>query len=155
GYLPVDIAREHLERSAANLAADYPGLAVLPVCADFTRPFGLPAGIPSAGRRVVYFPGSTIGNFAPRAAVKLLAGMAKLVGPRGGVLIGVDLKKDPKVLEPAYDDAAGVTAAFSRNLLTRINRELAGDFFTDRFAHHAFYDPTRGRVEMHLISSRR
>jgi dimethylhistidine N-methyltransferase len=154
-YLPVDIACEHLERSAAALANNHPGLVVLPVCADFTCRFALPPGVPAAARRVAYFPGSTIGNFAPRPAASLLAEMGRLVGPGGAVLIGVDLKKDPKVLEPAYNDAAGVTAAFNLNLLARINRELAGDFDLDRFEHHALYDPTFGRVEMYLISRRR
>jgi L-histidine Nalpha-methyltransferase len=154
-YLPVDIAREHLERSAGELAAEYPGLKVLPVCADFTRPFALAPGTPPAARRAVYFPGSTIGNFGPRAARRLLRGMARLVGPGGAVLIGVDLKKDPRVLEAAYDDATGVTAEFNKNLLTRINRELGADFRPDRFGHHALYNPTYGRIEMHLISHRR
>jgi dimethylhistidine N-methyltransferase len=155
GYLPVDIARDHLERSAAALASDFPQLDVLPVCTDFTRPFALPPNLPAAARRVVYFPGSTIGNFGPSAARRLLADMAELVGPGGALLIGVDLKKDPRVLEPAYDDAEGVTAAFNRNLLIRINRELAGTFRPERFFHHAPYNPTHGRIEMHLISSRR
>jgi dimethylhistidine N-methyltransferase len=155
GYLPVEIAREYLEQSAAALAAEFPDVPVLPVCADFTRPFVLPPRVPAAKRRAVYFPGSTIGNFAPAAARRLLAGMVNLVGPGGAALIGVDLKKDPRVLEPAYDDAAGVTAAFNRNLLARINRELNGDFRLDRFDHHAVYNPTYGRMEMHLISRRR
>lgn len=155
GYVPVDIAREHLERSAAAIAAEQPGLVVTPVCADFTRAFAVPNALPSSARRAVYFPGSTVGNFSPPAARRLLAGMARLVGPGGAVLIGVDLKKDPKVLEPAYDDAAGVTAAFNRNLLVRINRELGGDFRVEHFAHHALYDPTHGRMEMHLVSRRR
>jgi L-histidine N-alpha-methyltransferase len=154
-YLPVDIARDHLKRSAAALAADFPGLTVLPVCADFTRPFALPPDAPAATRRAVYFPGSTIGNFGPATARQLLAGMARLVGPGGAVLIGVDLKKDPRILEAAYDDTAGVTAAFNRNLLVHINRELGGTFQPDRFAHHALYNPTHGRIEMHLISRRR
>jgi dimethylhistidine N-methyltransferase len=154
-YLPVDIAREQLERSAAAIAADFSTIPVSPVCADFTRPFALPPNVPSARRRVVYFPGSTIGNFGPAAAKRLLAGMARLVGPGGAVLIGVDLKKDPQVLEAAYNDAAGVTAAFNRNLLERINRELRGTFRPDWFVHHALYNPTRGRIEMHLVSRRR
>ena len=104
---------------------------------------------------MVYFPGSTIGNFGPTAARRLLAGMARLVGPGGAVLIGVDLKKDPQVLHAAYNDAAGVTAAFNRNLLVRINRELGGTFRPDRFDHHAFYNPVIGRIEMHLVSRRR
>jgi dimethylhistidine N-methyltransferase len=155
GYLPMDIAREHLERSAATLAAEFPALAVLPVCADFTRTFALPPGLPVAARRAIYFPGSTIGNFSPPAARRLLAGMALLAGAGGAVLIGVDLKKDPRVLEAAYDDAAGVTAAFNRNLLVRINRELGGTFRPELFAHHALYNPTHGRIEMHLVSRRR
>jgi L-histidine Nalpha-methyltransferase len=151
----VDIAREHLLRAAGALAVEYPGLTVRPVCADFTRPFALPPGLPAAARRGVYFPGSTIGNFSPRAARQLLRGMARLVGSGGAALVGVDLKKDPQMLERAYDDAAGVTAAFNKNLLARINRELGGDFRPERFDHHALYNPTYGRVEMHLISRRR
>ena len=111
GYMPVDIARDQLEKSAAALAADYPAVPVLPVCADFTKTFALPPQVPLASRRAVYFPGSTIGNFGPAAAKRLLAGMAQLAGPGGAVLIGVDLKKDPRILEAAYDDAAGVTSS--------------------------------------------
>jgi L-histidine Nalpha-methyltransferase len=155
GYLPVDISREQLDRSAAAIATDYPRLTVLPVCADFTRPFELPPTAPAGNRRVVYFPGSTIGNFVPGTARRLLASMAQLVAPHGAVLIGVDLKKDPRVLEAAYDDAAGVTAAFNFNILVRINRELGGTFQLEHFAHHALYNPTPGRVEMHLVSRRR
>jgi L-histidine Nalpha-methyltransferase len=155
GYVPVEIAREHLKRSAVAIAAEFPQLAVFPVYADFTRPFKLPSPAMSSSRRAVYFPGSTIGNFGPAAARRLLAGMAELVGQGGAVLIGVDLKKDPRVLEAAYDDAAGVTAAFNRNLLVRINRELDGGFQPDSFAHHALYNPTYGRIEMHLVSRRR
>jgi dimethylhistidine N-methyltransferase len=154
-YLPVDISREHLGSAAAKLAADYPQLIVRPVCADFTRPVTLPDDLPLGARRVVYFPGSTIGNFGPRSARRLLRQMARLVGPGGGVLIGVDLKKDPRVLEAAYDDAAGVTAAFNMNLLERINRELDGTFDLAFYRHHALYNPRFGRVEMHLISQRR
>jgi L-histidine Nalpha-methyltransferase len=153
-YLPVDISREHLLTSAEKLAADYPGLIVRPVCADFTRNVKLPADLPIGARRVVYFPGSTIGNFGPRPATRLLRGMARLIGPGGGVLIGADLKKDARVLEAAYDDAAGVTAAFNRNLLERINRDLQGSFDIQAFRHHALYNPKFGRVEMHLISTR-
>jgi dimethylhistidine N-methyltransferase len=151
-YLPVDIARDHLEQSAAALAAESPNLQIMPVCADFTKPFALPAGVPAGRRRAVYFPGSTIGNFGPAAARRLLARMARMAGRGGAVLIGVDLKKDPCVLEAAYNDAAGVTAAFNLNLLTRINRELGGTFHPSKFCHHALYGPTRGRVEMHLVS---
>jgi dimethylhistidine N-methyltransferase len=106
----------------------------------------------SAARRVVYFSGSTIGNFEPAAARDLLAGIAELCGPGGGLLIGVDLKKDPHVLHAAYNDRLGVTAAFNLNLLTRINRELGADFALDRYDHYAFYSPVLGRIEMHLVS---
>jgi len=151
-YIPVDIAREHLLIAARAIADAYPDLDVLPVCADFTAPFDLPPVKKSAGRRVIYFPGSTIGNFGPRAAANLLGGMAAECGPDGGVLIGVDLQKDPHLLHAAYDDSAGVTRDFNLNLLARINRELGGDFRIDHFRHHAFYQPRHGRVEMHLIS---
>jgi dimethylhistidine N-methyltransferase len=154
-YLPVDISREHLLDAAAKLAADYRQLSVRPVCADFTRTVTLPDDLPIGARRVIYFPGSTIGNFSPRPARRLLRRMARLVGGGGGVLIGIDLKKEPQTLEAAYDDAAGVTAAFNMNLLERINRELEGSFELDAFRHHALYNPRFGRVEMHLISQRR
>jgi dimethylhistidine N-methyltransferase len=154
GYVPVDISREHLLRSASALAASYPGLQVLPVCADFTADFTLPHPARPPARRVAYFPGSTIGNFRPTAAVKLLQRMAAQVGPGGGLLIGYDLRKSRTVLEPAYDDRAGVTRDFNLNLLARINRELGGDFDLARFRHRAFYNGRFGRVEMHLVSDR-
>lgn len=150
-YVPFDISREHLLDAAARLAAAYPRLNILPVCADYTRPFELPA-CDGASRTVVYFPGSTIGNFDPHEARAFLRAAADRCGPGGGLLIGVDLKKDPAVLHAAYNDAAGVTAAFNLNLLVRINRELDGNFNLDRFAHYAFYNPRLGRIEMHLIS---
>ena len=103
---------------------------------------------------MVYFPGSTIGNFTPEAAVALLRQTARLCGPGGGLLLGVDLRKDPRVLEAAYNDRRGVTAAFNRNLLVRINRELGADFDVEQFAHHAFYNAAQGRIEMHLVSRR-
>lgn len=149
-YVPVDICGGHLLRSAAALRAGYPRLRVHPVCADFTRPFPVPEfdGRP----RVVFFPGSTIGNFGPDEAVGLLAGMARVAGAGGGLLIGVDLLKSREILEPAYDDAAGVTAAFNLNLLERINRELDGTFDVSAFSHRAVFDAAEGRVEMHLVS---
>lgn len=151
-YVPVDISREHLRASAGALARAYPRLEVLPVCADFTRPFDLPAPGRRALRRVVYFPGSTVGNFTPEEAAGLLRRTARLGGPGSGMLLGVDLKKDPAVLHAAYNDWQGVTAAFNLNLLTRINRELGADFQTDQFWHYAGYNAPEGRVEMHLIS---
>jgi dimethylhistidine N-methyltransferase len=151
GFVPVDICDEHLTAAAAALADEYPGLRVEPVVADFTRPFRLPP-VPAA-RRVVYFPGSTLGNFDPADADALLARIARMAGPGGGLLLGVDLRKPVDILERAYDDAAGVTAAFNLNLLHRINRELDADFDADAFRHHAFYNPARSRIEMHLVST--
>ena len=151
GYVPVDVAGDHLRAAATELRADYPSLGVHPVVADFTRPFEVPP-IPAA-RRVVYFPGSTIGNFDPPEADTLLRRVGQLVGTGGGLLLGVDLQKELTVLEPAYNDARGVTAAFNRNLLVRINRELGGDFDPSAFRHRAFYNRECSRIEMHLVSS--
>ena len=151
-YVPVDISREYLRQSAARLAADYPGVPVLPVCADYTRDFDVPEPSGGACRRLAYYPGSTVGNHEPREARAFLRRLADLVGPGGGLLIGVDLKKDPLRLHAAYNDAAGVTAAFNLNLLARVNRELGADFDLERFRHYAFFNPTRGRIEMHLLS---
>lgn len=151
-YVPVDISREHLRQTAEQLDARYEGLPILPVCADFTRPFRLPAVDGPSRRHVVYFPGSTIGNFGHDEAVELMRGVAALVGPDGGLLIGADLVKSREALEAAYDDAQGVTAEFSLNLLARINRELDGDFELEAFAHRATFVPECGRVEIHLES---
>ncbi len=151
-YVPMDISGEHLMRSAADLSALYPHLEVLPVCADYTQAFTLPLVSQPYARTVIYFPGSTIGNFHPAQARPFLAGMAEVAGPDGGLLIGVDLRKSPTVLEPAYNDRAGVTAAFNMNLLGRINRELGGDFDLEEWDHHAFYNEQAGRIEMHLLS---
>ncbi|HVL14615.1 MAG TPA: L-histidine N(alpha)-methyltransferase [Gemmata sp.] len=151
-YAPVDVSGSHLRSAAAALADDYPALPVEPVVADFTRPFALP-DVPAA-RRVVFFPGSTIGNFDPPEADALLRRVARLVGPGGGLLLGIDLRKDVAVLELAYNDAAGVTAAFNRNLLERINRELGGDFDPAAFRHAAIFNRDRSRIEMHLVSER-
>jgi dimethylhistidine N-methyltransferase len=150
-YVPVDISREHLLETALSLRLDYPSLAVLPVCADFAAPFALPR-TPPAARRAVYFPGSTIGNFSEPAAITLLAGVGRRVGPGGALLVGVDLKKDARELERAYDDARGVTAAFNLNLLARMNRELDADFDLRRFRHRAVWVEEASRVEMHLVS---
>lgn len=150
GYVPVDVSGDHLRWAAAALADDYPTLDVRPVVADFTGPFALPEA--SASRRVVYFPGSTIGNFDPPAADALLRRVARLVGPGGGLLLGIDLRKDVNILERAYNDPTGVTADFNRNLLVRINRELGADFDPVTFRHVAFYNRARSRIEMHLMS---
>jgi dimethylhistidine N-methyltransferase len=154
-YVPVDISREHLLRSAAALAARHPALPVLPVCADFTLPFELPRPPRAPRRRAAYFPGSTIGNFAPAEARKFLTQVAELCGPGGALLIGVDLKKPRAILERAYDDALGVTAEFNLNLLRRLNRELGADFALEQFDHRALWNEGEGRIEMHLVSRRR
>jgi dimethylhistidine N-methyltransferase len=151
-YLPVDINGEQLRETVRKLARLYPHLEVHPIEADFAYPFALPALRRRANRRVVYFSGSTIGNFEPAAARALLASIGRLCGPGGGLLIGVDLKKDPAVLHAAYNDRLGVTAAFNLNLLARINRELGADFVLEQFFHYSFYNPVAGRIEMHLVS---
>jgi dimethylhistidine N-methyltransferase len=152
GYVPIDIAGEQLRHSALVLARCLPELDILPVWADFTALTHVPADGKRPRRRVVYFAGSTIGNFTPEESVQLLKQTSRLVGPGGGLLLGADLKKDPAILHAAYNDRRGVTAAFNRNLLVRINRELGADFAPDQFWHHALYDPQEGRIEMHLVS---
>jgi len=154
-YLPIDIARDQLRVTAAGIAHDFPGLPVVAVCADYSRPLALP-GIDQYGarRKVVYFPGSTIGNFTPAEAAAFLAGAREQAGAGGGLLIGVDLKKNAALLDAAYNDAQGVTAEFNLNLIARINRELGADFDLSAFRHKAFYDAALGRIEMHLVNVR-
>ena len=151
-YVPVDISREHLRDAATSLAEDFPSLPVVAVCADYTRAFPLPPLPGPSGKRVGFFPGSTIGNFEPDAAVDFLANYARVLGPGGEMLIGVDLEKDPAILEAAYNDRAGVTAAFNLNLIVRINRELDGDLDIGRFEHVAFYNQVEGRIEIYIRS---
>jgi L-histidine Nalpha-methyltransferase len=170
--IAVDISAEHLHEGAARLARDHPGLVVTPLAADFTQGLvwpalngdasgrpgsAAPAGRPEfgapAGRRVGFFPGSSIGNFSPDEALQFLRMAAKLLRG-GGLLVGVDLVKDPALLHRAYNDAQGVTAAFNKNLLARANRELGTDFRPDAFDHYAFYQPQQQRIEMHLVSRR-
>jgi dimethylhistidine N-methyltransferase len=153
-YVPVDISAEYLEQEATALRRDFPKLAVLPVVADFTKPFELPAkvrALPRAG----FFPGSTIGNFEPLAAVAFLRNAARILGRGAVLIIGVDLVKNPDVLHAAYNDSAGITAAFNLNLLARMNRELGADFDLSAFEHRAFYNRERQRIEMHLKSRKR
>jgi len=152
-YVPIDISRDHLVAAARALAGDYEGLAVVPVCADYSGPVVLPPDLPR-GRLTGFFPGSTIGNFAPTQAAAFLKQVATLLGPGGGLLIGVDLQKDAANLNAAYNDSLGVTAAFNLNLLARINRELDGDFALDGFDHRACYNAARACIEMHLVSNR-
>ena len=150
-YVPVDVSGEFLQAQATVLRKDFPGLRIAPVVADFTRPFTLPADL-GDGPRAGFFPGSTIGNFQPDEAAALLETFGTILGSGSRLIIGVDLVKDRAVLEAAYDDAAGVTAGFNLNLLTRINRELSGDFVPERFCHRAFFNPEASRIEMHLVS---
>lgn len=152
GYMPIDISTEHLLKTAEALQADYPDLPVMPVSADFTASFELPDPPRDVRRRVVYFPGSTIGNFTKPAAASLLSQMARVSGPGGGVLVGVDLDKDPGILHAAYNDSQGVTAEFNLNILTRLNRELGAEFDLGGFAHEARYNREQSRIEMHLVS---
>jgi len=154
-YVPVDICGEMIEREAAELRADFPKLKVLPVKADITTRFALPAEAESAASRVGFFPGSTIGNFEPHEAAGFLRNAARVLGRGATLIIGVDLIKPVEVLTAAYNDKAGVTSKFNCNLLKRINRELAGTFKLDGFEHHAFYNRERNRIEMHLASRKR
>lgn len=154
-YVPVDVSAAALAGAAERLASEFPALAIEPVCADFTRAFVLPGAVPCTGRRVVYFPGSTIGNFAHDEARELLAGMRKLAGSRGAALVGVDLRKDPAVLRAAYDDGQGVTAAFNLNLLRHVNRRFGIGFDVGDFRHRAPWCDAEGRIEMHLVATRR
>jgi dimethylhistidine N-methyltransferase len=152
-YVPVDISREHLLMAAADLARDFPALQIAPICADYTKPFALPAPAGLRPRTTVgFFPGSTIGNFTQTEARNFLTRARRLLGPGSSMVVGVDLRKDATILVPAYDDAQGVTAAFNLNLLVRINRELGGTFDLDGFAHEARWNADEGRIEMHLVS---
>lgn len=154
-YLPVDVDAHSLETSAAQITELLPRLEVLPVCADFAREFQLPRPQREADRSIIYFPGSTIGNFEPQPASRFLERLAQLGGPDGGLLIGVDLQKSPATIERAYNDAAGVTAEFNLNLLVRANRELGANFDLSRWQHRAIYNEAEGRIEMHLVSATR
>ncbi len=167
GYVPIDISRDHLLASAHRINAAYPGLEVLPVCADYLQNFEVPEPTRPARRRVVYFPGSTIGNFHRPEARQFLGRIADLAGGSGPgglgsggsgsggggmLLIGVDLRKSPAVLIPAYDDAQGVTAAFNLNLLERVNRETGADFDPAAYDHCAVWNDDQSRIEMHLVA---
>jgi dimethylhistidine N-methyltransferase len=150
-YVPMDISRNHLRKAAKALSADYPWLDVHAACIDFTQPLDL-SFYPAGSQKIAFFPGSSIGNFEPLAAVKFMSHVVKAVGRGGGMLIGVDLKKNKDILDAAYNDAAGFTASFNLNLLERINHELDADFDIDGFEHRAFYNSDKGRIEMYLRS---
>lgn len=152
-YVPIDISGEHLQAAAERLRADYPALEVQPVVADYTMPLVLPMRERGIGQRVGFFPGSTLGNFSPAEALAFLQ-LAHRLLRGGGLLLGVDLVKDPALLHAAYNDAEGVTAAFNLNLLKRANRELGSNFELDGFRHTAFYNAPLRRIEMHLVSRR-
>lgn len=150
-YVPVDVSREQLHDVAHERALQYPALRIAPVCADYTLPFDLPS-LPASARRVAFFPGSTIGNFHPTEAGAFLHRIRHTVGLRGGLVLGVDRRKDARVLHDAYNDRAGVTAAFNHNMLVRLNRELGATFDVARFRHVAFFNDALSRIEMHLES---
>jgi len=151
-YVPVDISEEHLLASAEKIRQQFPHIDVLPVVADFTRQFALPTPRVMPVRNIVYFPGSTIGNFEHAVAMELLHVMHHEAGDGGALLIGVDLQKDPEVIEAAYNDAAGVTAEFNLNVLEHLNRDYGANFDLDEFEHHANYDQDEGRVVIELVS---
>ena len=152
-YVPVDISRNHLEQSAKAILGGYPELAVYPTCADYTAPFELPPPV-AALPRLAFFPGSSIGNFEPSAAVDFLRGVTQVVGPGGSLVLGVDTKKDPEVLDRAYTDAGGVTERFNKNLLRNVNNAVGADFDPSGFRHLAVYNEQAGRIEMYLVSDR-
>lgn len=146
-YLPIDISRQHLYASVRQLQADYPWLPITPLCLDYTQPFSLPV---SGRHRVAFFPGSSVGNFEPAQAERFLTQVATLLGPGNGLLIGVDTPKDPAILNAAYNDSQGVTAAFNLNILQHINWLTGSRFDGKKFAHLAYFNDERSRVEMHL-----
>ncbi|MGE5401424.1 MAG: L-histidine N(alpha)-methyltransferase [Ignavibacteriales bacterium] len=154
-YIPVDISYEHLMRTAEVLKQDYPGLRVHPVNADFSHDFELPfVALQMNLRKILYYPGSTIGNFTPREAARFLKRVSGMLGHGGGLLIGVDMKKDPNVLHMAYNDSKGITAKFNLNILERLNADYNADFDIGNFYHKAVYNKLKGRIEMYLISTK-
>jgi dimethylhistidine N-methyltransferase len=154
-YVPVDICASVVEAESVLLQQEFPDIRVHPVIADFSRPFVLPADARNASARVGFFPGSTIGNFEPHQAAAFFREVGRALGPDSVLIIGVDLIKPTEILHAAYNDAAGVTAKFNLNLLTRMNRELGANFHLNQFEHHAFYNRERNRIEMHLASLKR
>ena len=152
-YIPVEISKDILLRMTHELHQEFPKLKVIPICADFNQDLELPTGIRAgSSKKVIFFPGSTIGNLDPDEAIHFLKKIGKLVGSGGGLVIGVDLKKDPEIFKMAYDDPHGVTSDFNLNLLERLNREVSADFDLNSFTHEAIYDADEGKIEMHLVS---
>ena len=152
-YIPVDISEDFLTDIVKDLQKEYPNLKIQPVAADYTEGFSIPGSPESGSRKIAYYPGSTIGNFTRDNARNFIGSISQLVGKDGGLLIGFDLIKDRKTLIEAYDDSEGVTAAFNKNILNRINRELNADFNIDRFEHRVLFNETEKRIEMHLVST--
>jgi dimethylhistidine N-methyltransferase len=153
--VPIDVSSEQLAATARELGAAFPGLEVVPITADYTQPLELPPPGRGVGRSLVFFPGSTIGNFEPDEARRFLAGMAELAGPGAAIVLGADSNTDPDALLRAYDDTQGVTAAFDLNVLAHLNRSHAATFDLSAFLHRAVWDAARSRIEMHLVSRRR
>jgi dimethylhistidine N-methyltransferase len=151
-YIPIDISNEQLQKSTTRFRKMFSELEVLPIAADYLEPFELPLPRKPSSRSVVYFPGSTIGNFKPNASIKFLRRLVDLAGQDGGLLIGVDLEKDPRIIEAAYNDSKGITAEFNLNLLARANRELGANFDLRHWRHRAIYNLCKGRIEMYLVS---
>ena len=152
-YIPVDISEEFLLKTVNRLRLEYPKISIIPVFADYTSRFELPITEGSRQKQVVFFPGSTIGNFDPQEAQEFLRNIAGITGENSEMLIGVDLKKEIDVLESAYNDQQGVTAEFNKNILAHINRQLDANFEIEKFRHKAFYNEEAGRIEMHLVST--
>ena len=152
-YVPIDVSHSALDDATKRLAVRFPALDVRPIIGNFSEPLSFPCDL-TGRNKIGFFPGSTIGNMKANEAIHLLSGMRESLSPRGRLIVGVDLKKDPQILVPAYDDAAGVTAAFNLNLLIRINRELGGSFDVSSFTHRASYNRDEGRIEMHLVSAK-
>lgn len=152
-YIPIDISEDHLQNSVNKLSHDYPDLKIIPLYADYTKSINLPE-IPVPYDHIsAFYPGSTIGNFKPLEAKNFLRRISRLIGRNGGIIIGVDMKKDKDILEAAYNDSKGITAEFNLNILRHINETTGSDFKIENFKHHSFYNPEQGRIEMHLIST--
>jgi L-histidine N-alpha-methyltransferase len=148
-YVPIDVSKDFLEATALQLQVDYPDIQITPVVSDITEPFALP---PTSSPTLVVFLGSTIGNFPREPAIRLLSHVARAMGPADRFLLGADLRKDPAIIDRAYNDSKGVTAAFNLNVLQRLNRELDADFPVSEYDHKAFYSSEQHRVEMHLVA---
>lgn len=154
GYVPIEISKQALTKMTGEFQNLFPDIKVIPVCADFSHQREFPISINlKNSKKIIFFPGSTIGNFHPLEAINLIKSFGKIVGRGGGLLIGVDMKKSPDLLKPAYDDSQGVTKDFNLNLLTRLNREINANFDLQKFEHHVIYDEKLGRIEMHLKST--